>query len=253
MAEFLTTTGISSALEDIIRNAKDRLILISPYLQINDRLKELLEEKDRFNRELPEDKEQSILGVLFSDPTPKPIDVYVVYGKNEKPEEKDWLESLTSVEPRFRKNLHAKCYLNEDKALLTSMNLYAFSQVNNDEMGLLVRRKDEPELYDRILEESMRLASRREATGQPKAKKPRTSVDVPDTGFCIRCGDTIPANAGRPYCYPHFKSWNRSKDENSKEKRCHICGKGHNKATKRKPAHLACYRKYESWVDSTKK
>ena len=252
MAEFLTTTGISSALEDIIRNAKDRLILISPYLQINDRLKELLEEKDRFNRELPEDKEQSILGVLFSDPTPKPIDIYVVYGKNEKPEEKDWLESLTSVEPRFRKNLHAKCYLNEDKALLTSMNLYAFSQVNNDEMGLLVRRKDEPELYRRILEESIRLASRRETTEQPKAKKTRTSVKAPETGFCIQCRDTIPANAGLPHCDRCDGSWKRHNNNEHKEEHCHICGKAR-KTTRKRPACRPCWQEYKQWVDSTKK
>lgn len=249
MAEFLTTTGVSSELEDIVRNAKKRLILISPYLQINHRLEEFLREKDCHNRKIPEDKEQSILDVLFSDPTPEPIDIRIVYGKNEKPA--DWLESLTSVKPIPRENLHAKCYLNEDKALLTSMNLYAYSQVNNDEMGILVRRKDDEELYDRILEESMRLASGGEAREQSRARKTPTTAQAPEAGYCIRCGDPIPPNAGRPYCYGDFKSWNRSKDENFKEKHCHVCGKKHNKATKRKPAHLRCYRKYDQWVDST--
>ena len=42
MAEFLTTTGISHKLETIINGASDRLILVSPYLKINDRLRQLL-------------------------------------------------------------------------------------------------------------------------------------------------------------------------------------------------------------------
>ena len=34
-------------LEELIKNAQERLYLISPYLKLNDRVKELLEDKDR--------------------------------------------------------------------------------------------------------------------------------------------------------------------------------------------------------------
>ena len=37
------------------------------------------------------------------------------------------------------------------------MNLYEFSQINNNEMGLIVAREKEPELYNEILQESMRI------------------------------------------------------------------------------------------------
>ena len=122
MAEFLTTTGISYRLEEIIKNARERLMIISPFLRVNDRIKELLEDKDRLK-----------------------IDVRVIYGKNElQPTENNWLESMTSIRTSFCKNLHAKCYLNEDEALITSMNLYEFSQVNNNEMGIRVVREEEP-------------------------------------------------------------------------------------------------------------
>ena len=47
MAEFLTTTGISDKLEKIVQNADERLYLVSPYLQINPRLKEFIEDKTR--------------------------------------------------------------------------------------------------------------------------------------------------------------------------------------------------------------
>ena len=73
MAEFYDSTGVSYRLEKIIKDAKVRLVIISPYLKVNKRIKELLEDKDRMK-----------------------IDVRVVYGKNElHPEENNWLESMT--------------------------------------------------------------------------------------------------------------------------------------------------------------
>ena len=40
MAKFLNTSGTNFFLEELIKNAKERLILISPYLRLNDRIKE---------------------------------------------------------------------------------------------------------------------------------------------------------------------------------------------------------------------
>ena len=237
MAKFLTTTDISSELEKIMKGANDRLILMSPYLKINQRLKDLLEDKNRFK-----------------------IGIRVVYGKNElQPEENNWLESLTSVRTSFRQNLHAKCYINENKALVSSMNLYEFSQQNNDEMGLLVSREEEHELYDEIYEEAMRIVrlskeirvtvatieSGKDSREQPKQR-------APETGSCIRCGDSIPANAAQPYCSRCYRSWNRYKNPDYEEKRCHTCGKEH-KVTMAKPVCPTCYKKHKQWVDSTLK
>jgi hypothetical protein len=46
MAKFLNTTGVSYLLEILIKGTKDRLILISPYLQFNDRIKEHLNNRN---------------------------------------------------------------------------------------------------------------------------------------------------------------------------------------------------------------
>ena len=135
MAKFLTTTGISYRLEEIIKTAEERLVLISPFLRVNERIKELLEDKDRLK-----------------------MDVRVIYGKNQlQPEENNWLESMASIRTSYCKNLHAKCYLNENEALLTSMNLYEFSQVNNNEMGILISREEEPDLYGEVSKEAQRI------------------------------------------------------------------------------------------------
>lgn len=65
--------------------------------------------------------------------------------------EKNWLESMPSVRTSFYADLHAKCYLNENAALLTSMNLYEASQGKNCEMGLYLSRAEDSELYESIL------------------------------------------------------------------------------------------------------
>ena len=135
MAKFLNTSATNYFLEELIKDAKDRLILISPFLKLNDRMKELLADKNRLK-----------------------IDVRVVYGKSElQPEEINWLKELTYIRTSFCKNLHAKCYLNEELCIITSLNLYEFSQVNNNEMGVLIRRSDDAELYKDAYEEAQRI------------------------------------------------------------------------------------------------
>jgi hypothetical protein len=135
MAKFLNTSGTNYHLEELIKAARDRLILISPFLKLNDRMKELLADKDRLK-----------------------IDVRIVYGKSElAPAEIEWLKALTYVRTSFCKNLHAKCYLSEAACIITSLNLYEFSMVNNNEMGVLIDRLADVDLYREAYEEAQRI------------------------------------------------------------------------------------------------
>ena len=82
----------------------------------------------------------------------------LVYGKNDlQPTEMNWLKDLSFIRTSFCKNLHAKCYPNEESAIITSLNLYEFSQVNNNEMGVLIRRSEDTELYRDTYEEAQRI------------------------------------------------------------------------------------------------
>lgn len=77
MAKFLNTSGTSYYLEELIKNARERLFLISPYLKLNERIKEFLEDKDRLK-----------------------IDVRIVYGKSElQPAEANWLKNSITFAP----------------------------------------------------------------------------------------------------------------------------------------------------------
>ncbi len=100
MAKFLNTSATNYFLEELIKDAKDRLVLVSPFLKLNDRMKELLSDKNRLK-----------------------IDVRIVYGKSElQPQEIDWLRGLTYIRTSFCKNLHAKCYLNEELCIITLLS-----------------------------------------------------------------------------------------------------------------------------------
>lgn len=135
MAKFLNTSGTTYHLEELIKKSSERLILISPYLKLNERIKELLEDKNRLK-----------------------IDIRIVYGKSDlQPEEINWLKNLTFIRTSFCKNLHAKCYMNENECIITSLNLYEFSQINNNEMGILISRDADNNLYSDAYEEAQRI------------------------------------------------------------------------------------------------
>lgn len=95
---------------------------------------------------------------LLEDKNRLKIDVRIVYGKSElQPEEINWLKELDYIRTSFCKNLHAKCYMNEEKCIITSLNLYEFSQINNNEMGILVLREEDAEVYKDAYEEAQRI------------------------------------------------------------------------------------------------
>jgi len=121
MAKYLRTSSITAELENLIREARKELYIISPYLKLSDNMKELLNDKER-----------------------EKVDVRIIFGKQElAPIEMSYLEKLKYVRLYFSKNLHAKCYLNENKMIIASMNLYEFSQQHNREMGILIDTADE--------------------------------------------------------------------------------------------------------------
>ncbi|WP_027420424.1 phospholipase D family protein [Crocinitomix catalasitica] len=236
MAEFLDTTGISYHLEQIIKKANKQLIIISPFLKINNRIKQLLEDKNILK-----------------------IDIRVIYGKNElQPQENNWLKSMTSIRTSYCENLHAKCYMNESEALITSMNLYEFSQSNNNEMGIYIKREDDPGLFNDVDEEASRLiriSDEIQVSVQQVPKEDR-KLDVDkgkeivkksNSGFCIRCSDDIKLNINAPLCKSCFKSWDKFGDVDYQESYCLICGKDHN-GSFAKPVCYTCYKKNKAIV-----
>ena len=138
-------------------------------------------------------------------------------------------------------------YINEKEAIITSMNLYDFSQQNNNEMGIYVTKEEDPELYQDINKEvtslirtSEHVAISIEKVDDIQKKAPTKSEK--GEGHCIRCGEGIKLNTEYPLCKKCYKSWSKYSDPAYEEKFCHICGK-ENKSSLNKPVCYSCYKK----------
>lgn len=226
MAKFLNTTGVSYHLEELIKGTKDRLVLISPYLQFTERIKEHLSNLNIQKR-----------------------DIRIVYRENKlQLEENNWLESQIGIRTSVCKNLHAKCYINENEAIITSMNLYEFSQQNNNEMGIFISKSNDPELYSATFDEVQRLLTISEeirvtvkkVTADTPIKSENNGIDKSlsfiktaekQNGFCIRTGVPIPFNIEKPMSYEAFKSWSKYSNPDYPEKFCHFSGEPSNGET----------------------
>lgn len=235
MAKYLRTTGISSEIDNLIRDARVLIYIISPYLKLSDQVKELLNDKER-----------------------EKVEVRIIFGKQElNPTEMAFLQNLKYVRLFFSKNLHAKCYLNEKKMIITSMNLYEFSQQNNREMGILVEKDietDKPIYEDAykdiesILHNADDFSYVKKPEEQPsnvdkygREIKPKLDgrdfldrfLDTPFStkGYCIRTGVEIPFDAERPLSYEAYKKWNEFGDGDYPERFCHFSGEPSNGET----------------------
>lgn len=156
MAKFLNTSATTYYLEELIKKATGRLYIVSPFLKFNPKIRELLDDRNNFK-----------------------IDTRVVYGKSElAPSEISWLQSREFIRTSFCQNLHAKCYMNQDEVIITSMNLYEFSQQHNNEMGVYASREADPELFKEAEEEVLRIIRiseevRLSAVTVPQEEQPR--------------------------------------------------------------------------------
>ena len=131
MIEFLTTQGINFYLEKLLKNSQKEIILISPYFQLQRRIKEILSEK----------KDNG-------------LDIIFVCRAN------DLKENISIVATKIFDcpTLHAKCYMNENEAIITSLNLYEFSQQNNEEMGFYIQNSNaSDQIFRNITIEAKRL------------------------------------------------------------------------------------------------
>jgi phosphatidylserine/phosphatidylglycerophosphate/cardiolipin synthase-like enzyme len=225
MAKFLNTSGVSYHLEELIKGTKEKLVLISPYLQFSERIKE------------------HIINLHIQK-----RDIRIIYRECKlQSEEIKWLDSQIGIRKSICKNLHAKCYINENEAIITSMNLYDFSQQNNNEMGIYITKNQDLELYNSTLEEVdrlLRISEEIRVRGTPpnedlkkiEIKSLRSKQIKKQNGYCIRTAVSIPFDVEKPMCLEAFKSWNKFGDRDYKEKYCHYSGEpSHGETSINKP------------------
>jgi len=239
MAKFLTTKQISSSLEELIQEADKTLYLVCPYLNLSKDFQELIN-----SRNIKEKK------------------TIIIYGKNElNPEQLKFLTGLRHVYLKFHEYLHAKCYLNDSKLIITSLNFYEYSMIHNKEIGVLydITNPGDQEIYSKALEHIKFIEENSDdkpfelnsgnAMHSSKVEKPdeskqhkKSEVQIDNekkstekfdkqSGYCIRTGVPIPFNVEKPMSFEAFKSWNKYGDKDYPEKYCHFSGEPSNGET----------------------
>ncbi len=123
MAKFITGQELTEEVYEIIHKAKKQLLIVSPYIKLDDYFKKALFENHKRNSELH---------------------IIIAFGKNEKHPEKslkvedlNYFKDFPNVSIVFIPNLHAKYYANEKRGIITSINLYDYSFKNNVEFGVI--------------------------------------------------------------------------------------------------------------------
>ncbi|MCH9852241.1 MAG: hypothetical protein K0U45_01910 [Alphaproteobacteria bacterium] len=134
--QFVTTANMNHYIQEEFRKAKKFILILSPYIQLNEKISYILAEQIK-----------------------KGVKVTIIYRENENNYPIDIECDIVN-----RPTLHAKCYITENMALVASLNLYEYSQKNNDEMGFIVFKEQEKAIYAEIFEEAKRLQDNKNST-----------------------------------------------------------------------------------------
>jgi hypothetical protein len=256
MAKFLNRFQATDSLNQLISEADRQLILISPYIKLNNYLKEVLNtQKSR-----PE------------------LELIIVYGKNEEDKRKsisdedyEFFKSFSNISIRYHKRLHAKIYTNDYQCLITSMNLHNYSLNENIETGILTEfriigfannllSRLAPKMFSDTLDskaldfvnyiiEKSTIEFERKSIKKSfffgltsTFSQGEISINKSRTGYCIHSKQIIPFNPSRPYSKSGYDNWIKCGSFKSNEERyCHKCGKS-NKSTMLKPLCIVCYK-----------
>ena len=121
MSKFITGKELEDAVYDIIWDAERTLLIVSPYIKLDDYFKDL------FKKHIDNYK----------------IHIILIFGKNEEKihkslsnEDFGFFKQFPNVSIIYVPDLHAKYYGNEKKGLITSINLYDYSFRKNIEFGV---------------------------------------------------------------------------------------------------------------------
>ena len=121
MPKFVTGKELEDTVYDILFQAKTHLLLMSPYIKLDDYFKEL----------------------LANHTTNPHLRLVVVFGKNEgqvwrsvSRQDLAFFQQFHYVTLIYAPNLHAKFYGNERQGVITSINLYDYSFKHNIEFGI---------------------------------------------------------------------------------------------------------------------
>ena len=189
MAVFLNTTQTLGEIENMITTAKRYVVLISPYIKIN----------------------ENLISRLNDAVTRRKINIKLICRKGDlKPDEKAKIVQINNLDLLFNEKVHAKCFYNESIMVITSLNLYNSTSGDNHEMGILLNEKEDDQAFLAAIDESQYIIgeSTRTSNKDVKSKPILEKSQKNFYGYCIRCTDKIAFEMEKPYC---IKCFNKAK------------------------------------------
>lgn len=126
MSKFITGKELEEAVDKTIWEAEYQLMIVSPYIKLDDHFRK-----------------------LFIEHLHKPkLHITIMFGKNEGRVDKSFNKTdlefflqFPNISIVYVPTLHAKYYANDLMGVVTSINLYDYSFVNNIEFGVLFEHK----------------------------------------------------------------------------------------------------------------
>ena len=212
MAEFLRINNRFTELSRLIRESKKFLFLVSPYIAFTD-------------KQLNELEYASRRGVRITI-------VFRYFGSSEDERKRspfiDDVFELPGIEVVACPDLHAKIYVNETTAIISSRNLTTRDEGSSIEVGFRFGKASDSSFYSDLLDAAREIAGFRECQTivDNTNERRKRRIMAFRYGFCIRCRARIPFNPDRPYCPEcHFEWSNFERGDSSiEEKYCHRCG-----------------------------
>ena len=126
--QFLTAKEIGYYLEKMLEEASEKIVIVSPYIKMSLRISDILRQKSKDG-----------------------LEITIIH--REEFVNKDLAAKIIK-----RKNLHAKCFMTEKAVIVGSMNLYDYSQINNDEMAFFLENDGKTGIFEEIEKEIARIS-----------------------------------------------------------------------------------------------
>ena len=210
---FLENHEVTDHIVKLVQNAKEELIIITPYLNLNARMRSaLLEAKGNGAK----------------------ISVYFRLEERKLKKNAADIQFFThdiGAEMVYIERLHSKLYLNENNAVMSSMNMVSSSQNDSQEIGIFTDEDKLRRQFKHYSEDMYKRQTKVDYVPEVKAPKARKNKPKTASGYCIRTGEEVPFNLEKPFSDKSFKLWNRFKNQEFKEKYCHFSGEESNGQT----------------------
>ena len=133
--ELLNTTELNLEIENMFRKEKHFILILSPFLDLNEKIQAILS------------MSSAEVIILYREIKEHPNN------KNQIKKIDDFVNCMPKVKFFAIPNFHSKVYITSGILIITSLNLYEFSQINNFELGIVLKETSYNKMIGKLFEE----------------------------------------------------------------------------------------------------